>query len=86
MISRIRYSHLFNQYMKGRKPFAYLIWGLLGIGLIFLFDLPLMLVLSFCGFAISGFAKWAYYKIVLKKDYYKSFLAGKPTANKKQAD
>ena len=86
MISRIRYSHVFNQYMKGRKPFAYLIWGLLGIGLVFLFELPLMLVLSFCGFAISGFAKWAYYKVVLRKDYYKSFLAGKPTVNENQAD
>ena len=86
MISRIHYSHVFNQYMKGRKPFSYLIWGLLGIGLIFMFELPLMLVLSFCGFAISGVAKWAYYKVVLKKDYYKSFLAGKPTVNKKRAD
>ena len=86
MISRIRYSHVFNQYLKGRKPFAYLIWGFLGIGLIVISNLPLMLVLSFCGFAISGFAKWAYYKVILKKDYYKTFFVDKPAVNKKQAD
>jgi len=29
MVSRIRYPHILNQYLKGRKPFAYLIRVLL---------------------------------------------------------
>ncbi|MHC4529444.1 MAG: CDP-alcohol phosphatidyltransferase family protein, partial [Planctomycetota bacterium] len=32
MVSRIRYPHVLNQYLKGKKPFAHLIWALLFLG------------------------------------------------------
>jgi len=63
MVSRIRYPHVLNQYIKGKKPFAHLIRVLLGIGLI-IWSRQAALVLIFCSFAASGFAKWFYYKIL----------------------
>ena len=66
MVSRIRYPHILNQYIKGKKPFAHLMWLLLGIGVI-VWNLQVALVLIFCGFAASGFAKWFYYKVIRKR-------------------
>jgi CDP-diacylglycerol--serine O-phosphatidyltransferase len=65
MISRIRYPHILNQYIKGKKPFAHLIRVLLFLGLI-IWSRQAALVLIFCGFAASGFSKWFYYKILKK--------------------
>ena len=65
MVSRIRYPHIINQYVKGQKPFAHLIWLLLGLGVV-VWNIQVALVLIFCGFAASGFAKWFYYKILRK--------------------
>ena len=61
MVSRIRYPHIINQYIKGQKPFAHLIWLLLGLGVV-VWNIQVALVLIFCGFAVSGFAKWFYYR------------------------
>lgn len=66
MVSRIRYSHVLNQYFKGKKPFAYLMSSLLVLGLIVWFRQP-ALVIGFCGFAISGFARWVYHRIIHSK-------------------
>ena len=66
MVSRIRYPHIINQYIKGKKPFAHFIWLLLGIGLI-VWSIHIALVLIFCGFAASGFVKWFYYKLIRRK-------------------
>ena len=66
MVSRIRYPHVINQYIKGRKPFAHFIWLLLGIGLV-VWSIHIALVLIFCGFAASGFVKWFYYKVIRRK-------------------
>jgi len=63
MVSRIRYPHLVNQYIKGKKPFAHLIRILLALGLI-IWNRQAALVLVFCGFAAGGFAKWLYYKTI----------------------
>ncbi len=61
MVSRIRYPHLPNQYLRGKKPLAYLIKFLLL--LVFLsWKLQWSLMLIFCGFAMSSLAKWMYYK------------------------
>jgi len=67
MISRIRYPHVLNQYIKGKKPFAHLIRILLFLGLI-IWSRQTALVLIFCGFAASGFVKWFYYKVIRKRD------------------
>ena len=61
MVSRIRYPHIINQYIKGKKPFAHLIWLLLALGVV-VWKIQVALVLIFCGFAASGFVKWFYYR------------------------
>jgi CDP-diacylglycerol--serine O-phosphatidyltransferase len=66
MISRIRYPHIVNQYIRGRKPFAHLIRVLAFLVLI-IWNLQAALVLIFCGFAASGFLKWFYFKVIAKK-------------------
>ena len=67
MVSRIRYPHILNQYIKGKKPFAHLIRVLLFLGLI-IWSRQVALVLIFCGFAASGVVKWLYYKITRKRN------------------
>ena len=63
MIGRIQYAHPVNKYLRGRKPVTHLLW-ILGIGgMIWLFHLQNALVISFCGFALSGFVKWIYSRI-----------------------
>ena len=49
MVSRIRYPHILNQYIKGKKPFAHLIRALLFLGLI-IWSRQVALVLIFCSF------------------------------------
>ena len=66
MVSRIRYPHILNQYLRGKKPFAHLIRVLLLLGLI-IWSRQAALVLIFCGFAASSFVKWLYYKVIRKK-------------------
>lgn len=66
MISRIPYPHLINQYFRGRKPVTHLFWSVAVIGLVYLCGLQSALLITFCGFALSGFVRWFYYKIVLK--------------------
>jgi len=68
MVSRIRYQHILNQYIMGKKPFAHLIRVLLFLGLV-IWSRQTALVLIFCGFAASGFVKWFYYKVIRKKSY-----------------
>jgi CDP-diacylglycerol--serine O-phosphatidyltransferase len=63
MVSRIRYSHIINQYIRGKKPFAHLIRALLFFGLV-IWSRQVALVLIFCGFAASGFLRWFYYGVI----------------------
>jgi CDP-diacylglycerol--serine O-phosphatidyltransferase len=63
MVSRIRYPHVLNQYIRGKKPFAHFIKVLLLLGLI-IWSRQTALVIMFCGFAATGFAKWLYYRIL----------------------
>jgi CDP-diacylglycerol--serine O-phosphatidyltransferase len=67
MVSRIRYPHILNQYIKGKKPFAHLMRALLFLGLI-IWSRQAALVLVFCGFAASGFVKWFYYRVLRKRE------------------
>ncbi len=66
MVSRIRYPHILNQYIKGKKPFAHLIRALLFLALV-IWSRQVALVLIFCGFAAGGFSKWFYYKIIHRR-------------------
>jgi CDP-diacylglycerol--serine O-phosphatidyltransferase len=66
MVSRIRYPHVLNQYLRGKKPFAHLIRVLLLLAFV-IWNIQAALVLIFCGFAASSFLKWFYYKIIRHK-------------------
>jgi CDP-diacylglycerol--serine O-phosphatidyltransferase len=63
MVSRIRYPHVVNQYLRGKKPFAHFIKVLLLV-LFAWWNIQAALVLIFCGFAAASFFKWLYYKVV----------------------
>jgi CDP-diacylglycerol--serine O-phosphatidyltransferase len=65
MVSRIRYAHVLNECIRGKKPFAHLIWAVLFLALLF-WSPQVACVLLFCGFAVSGLAKWAYYRFLHK--------------------
>ena len=67
MVSRIRYPHILNQYLKGKKPFAHLIRALLLLGLV-IWSRQAALVLIFCGFAASSLVKWLYFKVIRKRE------------------
>jgi len=83
MVSRIRYPHILNQYLRGKKPFAYLIRGLLL--LVFVIYIQVALAPIFCGFAAGSFVKWFYYKAIRKKhNIVASTQSALTTANKDQ--
>ena len=67
MVSRIRYPHILNQYLRGKKPFAYLIRTLLLLAFISWTSIQAALSLIFCSFAASSFVKWFYYKVIRNK-------------------
>jgi CDP-diacylglycerol--serine O-phosphatidyltransferase len=67
MVSRIRYPHILNQYIKGKKPFTHLIRVLLFL-LFVIWSRQAALVLIFCGFAAGSFVKWFYYKVIRKRE------------------
>jgi len=67
MISRIRYPHFINYYLRGKKPLTHLFWLVAVIGLIWLFELENALVITFCGFALSGFGRWFYHVVLVRK-------------------
>ena len=65
MVSRLRYPHLLNQYLGGKKPFSHFIRVLLLLGLV-LWRMQTALAIVFCCFAASGLVKWLHHKIVQK--------------------
>jgi CDP-diacylglycerol--serine O-phosphatidyltransferase len=83
MVSRIRYPHIVNQYLRGKKPFAYLIRGLLLLA--FVIYIQPALALIFCSFAASSFVKWFYFKVIRNKhNIVSTAQSALTTANKDQ--
>lgn len=66
MVGRIRYPHLVNQYLRGRKPFAYLI-GTIAFLFLSIFIREIATAVFFCSFALSGPCKWLYHRAVTKR-------------------
>ena len=66
MVSRIRYPHVLNQYLRGKKPFGHLIRVLLLLAFV-IWNLQAALVLIFCGFAAISFAKWLYFRVFVSR-------------------
>ena len=67
MISQIRYPHVLNVYLTGKKPFHYLIWILSLLGIAFVWDLRIALVVAFGGFAGGSLVKWLYGTIINRR-------------------
>ncbi len=67
MVSRIRYQHVVNQYISGKKPFTHLVWLLMAL-VVIVMNPQIALVILFCGFALSGFIRWVYYKVTKKHE------------------
>jgi len=57
MVSRIRYPHLANQLLRGKKSLAMLLL-LFACGLFIVWNLQLAMVVGFCGFALFGIFRW----------------------------
>lgn len=53
MISRLRYSHLINRYLRGRQPFAFVAWMILPI-VFAIWWFQVALACAFTAYAISG--------------------------------
>jgi CDP-diacylglycerol--serine O-phosphatidyltransferase len=66
MVSRLRYPHVLNQYLKGRKPFGHFIRVLLLLAFL-AWNRQIAFVLMFCGFALSSFVKWVYFRVPVSK-------------------
>ena len=66
MVSRIRYPHVTNLYLKGRKPFGHFIRVLLLLAFLACYT-EAALVVIFCGFAASSFVKWLYSRVRVSK-------------------
>ncbi|MBN2133596.1 MAG: phosphatidylcholine/phosphatidylserine synthase, partial [Sedimentisphaerales bacterium] len=61
MVSRIRYPHALNLYLKGKKPLGYLVRVLFFLGLV-VWNMQTALVLIFGIFAAGSLVKWLYHK------------------------
>ena len=81
MVSRIRYPHVTNLYLKGRKPFGHFIRVLLLLAFLACYT-EVALVVIFCGFAASSLVKWIYFRVPVSR-----FLAGlSPAALRRNDD
>jgi CDP-diacylglycerol--serine O-phosphatidyltransferase len=67
MVSRVEYDHVLNYYLKGKKPFGYLIKTLLALGLVIVVKLPAALALGFCAFVLSSLIQTVYHRITARK-------------------
>ncbi len=65
MVSRIRYPHLVNQYMKGKKPIEHL-GMVLGFLLMLVWNHQLTLLMGFSAFALSGVIRLIYCRFAKK--------------------
>jgi CDP-diacylglycerol--serine O-phosphatidyltransferase len=63
MVSRIRYPHVLNVYLRGKQPFSYLMRVLLFLGMVLWLGMQTAMMLIFLIFAGSGFARWAYQRV-----------------------
>jgi CDP-diacylglycerol--serine O-phosphatidyltransferase len=57
MVSRIRYPHLVNQYIRGKRPFNYLVWLVLMV-LAGFFEPFIALAMGAVAYALSGPVRW----------------------------
>ena len=57
MVSRIRYPHLTNQLLRGKKTLRSLL-AIFASGILIVWNIQLAMVVGFCGFALFGIFRW----------------------------
>ena len=73
MVSQVRYPHVLNTYLRGKKPFRHLIQVLFYLSLVAVGKWQVALVLIFWAFAVAGLAKSLYARLM----HHEEPLAGK---------
>jgi CDP-diacylglycerol--serine O-phosphatidyltransferase len=68
MVSRIRYPHIVNVYLRGKQPFDYLIRVLLFLSLVVWLK-QTAIFLIFTAYAGGSPLKWLYFKVTKQKSY-----------------
>lgn len=63
MVSRVRYAHIANRYLRGRRPWGMLFWFLFLVSAFIVFPQMMLAVLT-VGYAMSGPAGWVYRRFV----------------------
>ena len=63
MVSRIRYPHLPNQLLRGKKTLPTLL-AIFASGLLIVWSIHLALVFGFCGFVLFGLFRWIVSSII----------------------
>jgi CDP-diacylglycerol--serine O-phosphatidyltransferase len=66
MVSRIRYPHMLNVYLRGKQPFDYLIRAILLVGLVICVK-QTAIFLIFTAYAGGSLLKWLYFKVTRQK-------------------
>ena len=66
MVSRIPYPHVLNLYLRGKRPFSYLMRVLLFLGLVW-WNMQTAIVLIFGVFVGSGLVRWLYARAAHEK-------------------
>jgi CDP-diacylglycerol---serine O-phosphatidyltransferase len=77
MVSQVRYPHVVNVYLRGKKPFSTLIQVLFYLGLVWLWGWQVALVLLFWAFVLVSVVKTLWARIV----HHKEPLADDETQN-----
>ena len=79
MVSRIRYPHIVNVYLRGKQPFDYLIRVLLFLGLVVVLK-QTAIFLIFTVYAGGSALKWIYFKVTKQKSQLASATAALPAS------
>ncbi|MDR1317864.1 MAG: phosphatidylcholine/phosphatidylserine synthase [Spirochaetales bacterium] len=66
MVTRVRYTHVVNYYLRGKKSFSTFL-AIFFAGLLLIWYIQLAIVIGFCGFALTGLLRALYTRIFRKK-------------------
>ena len=65
MVSRIRYPHLANQLLRGKKTLPALL-TIFACGLFIVWNIQLAMIFGFCGYMLFGFFRWVFVTLAKK--------------------
>jgi CDP-diacylglycerol--serine O-phosphatidyltransferase len=65
MVSRIRYPHLTNQLLRGKKTLAALL-TIFACGLLIVWNIHIAMVFGFCGYVLFGLFRWVIVSLIKK--------------------